>query len=92
MSESKEQRKIIKLLEKNGYWVVKVISANKDGVPDLIACETRTGLFVAFEVKRPDGEGDTRAIQDYQLRKIRETGGRAYIVETVGEVKLILGL
>ena len=50
MSESKLQTKIIKYLESLGWYVRKIITCNKNGTPDIIACDT-SGKFWAFEVK-----------------------------------------
>ena len=50
MKEQAIQAKIIKWLEKEGYWTVKTIQCNKKGVPDILACSPE-GRFVAIEVK-----------------------------------------
>lgn len=77
MREQQLQSKIIKELEKQGAWVVKVISANKRGTPDLIAC--LNGKFYAIEVKAPGKLSTVSEIQKYQLKKITEAGGVAII-------------
>ncbi|MBQ8837192.1 MAG: VRR-NUC domain-containing protein [Clostridia bacterium] len=56
------------------------------GIPDIIACID--GLFYAFEVKTPVGK--TTALQDATIRKIQASGGRAFVVRSVDEVKTIL--
>ena len=38
MLESKRQKKVIDYLHSLGAWTVKIISANRNGVPDIIAC------------------------------------------------------
>jgi len=69
------QTEIIKLLERNGYWVMRINSGRiytgkrlimlaRPGTPDIIACSP-TGHFTAIEVKQP-GEHSTdiqRAVQ-----------------------------
>lgn len=90
MKESAIQKKIIDLLEMNGYWTVKVIQANKSGTPDVLAAEPKTGLFTAFEVKKPGGKPSK--LQLHQLDQIRRTGARGYVVESVEEVKTLLGI
>ena len=77
MREQQLQSKIIKELEKQGAWVVKVISANKRGTPDLIAC--LNGKFYAIEVKAPGKLSTVSEIQKYQLKKITEAGGVAIL-------------
>ena len=56
------------------------------GIPDIIACIN--GEFYAFEVKTPVGK--TTALQDATIRKIRKSGGQAFVVRSVDEVKEIL--
>lgn len=49
--ESKIQSKILKYLKTlPDTYVVKVVSANRGGVPDIIICHRNR--FIAFEVKR----------------------------------------
>ena len=83
MKESTIQNKIRLWLEKQGYYVVKVIVANKKGVPDLIVCVN--GKFVGLEVKTP--KGTPSELQSYNLGKINECGGLAMIVRSVDDVK-----
>lgn len=56
------------------------------GIPDIIAC--CHGRFVAFEVKTETGK--VTALQEATIRKIRESGGMAYVVRSVAEVKEII--
>lgn len=76
MTEQQIQRKIIKDLERRGAWVVKTITCNKRGTPDLLAC--LDGQFVAIEVKTPTGK--LSPIQAVQLGRITASGGRAFVV------------
>lgn len=52
----------------------------KSGVPDILACVN--GYFVAIEVKAQNGKPSE--LQLYNVRKIRESGGFAYIVYPSG--------
>lgn len=88
MKEQTIQHNIIKFLESKGHYVVKVIQASKAGVPDLLACIN--GRFVGLEVKKPDKVKNTSKLQVYNLEKIKESGGRGYIVSSVKEVEDIL--
>ena len=56
------------------------------GVPDIIACVD--GRFVAFEVKTETGQ--LSKLQKVTLGRIREAGGRAYMVRSAAEVAGIL--
>lgn len=52
MTEQAIQTKKIKELEAKGYYVIKLVRTNKNGIPDLIAIPPNSdALFV--EVKRP---------------------------------------
>lgn len=71
------ERKIVKLIESRGGWVVKFFAnrMTKSGVPDLLACIK--GHFIAIEVKAKHGHPS-----DLQLRQrdlIRKAGGIAII-------------
>ena len=50
--ESKIQARIIKRLEAEGYYVVKLILTNKPGIPDLLCLKNGKASFI--EVKRPE--------------------------------------
>ena len=55
MTEQQIQRKRIKQLESEGYYVLKLIKTNKNGIPDLLAIPP--GCPVIFsEVKTPKGK------------------------------------
>ena len=88
MTEQQIQRKIIKWLEHNGYWVVKTIQCNKRGVPDILACSP-LGEFIAIEVKTP--EGKVSDLQHFQIEKINYIGGTAFVARSVEDVKHELG-
>ena len=51
------------------------------GIPDIIACVD--GRFVAFEVKTETGR--LSRLQEVTLGRIRDAGGRAYMVRSVAE-------
>ena len=85
MSEQDIQRKIIKWLEENECYVVKVISASKTGVPDILACVN--GHFVAIEVKRPETKTNVSVLQKYNLDKVVLSGGHGLIAWNLDMVK-----
>lgn len=57
------------------------------GLPDIIACVG--GRFVAFEVKREGGK--LTKLQDATLRRIQSAKGEAHKVQSVEEVRRIIG-
>lgn len=84
MKEQTIQRKIIKYLEEQGAYVVKTISTNKKGTPDILACYK--GRFIAVEVKAPGKEYNVSELQAYNLRKINESGGYAIATSSLTNV------
>ena len=78
------QKKIINFLKSLDWYVVKVISANHAGVPDLICCAP-TGLFVGIEVKRKGN--NTTKLQDYNLEEIGRKGGVSFSCKSMEELK-----
>lgn len=86
MSEQQIQKKITKWLEDNGCYVVKVISASKSGIPDLLVCTTK-GYFIGIEVKRPETRNNVSKLQEYNIDKIEATGGYALVAWNVEMVE-----
>lgn len=71
MLESKIQSKKIKELEKQGYYVIKLVVTNRPGIPDLIAIPPNSdALFI--EVKRPDGK--PTKLQEYRHKELTDKG------------------
>ena len=105
MKEQDYQRKIVNLLEANDAYTVKVISASKKGVPDVIGClpitkdmamkyfETHDtlGLFIAVEVKTPRTMNNTSKLQEYNLKKISEAGGSPIVAWSTEAIEDMLG-
>ena len=87
MSEQAIQRAIIKYLKTISY-VVKIISATKAGVLDVIVCYK--GRFIAFEVKTPDKKNNVSDLQQHNINEIVKNGGLAYVVWELKQVKEII--
>ena len=68
--EQQIQNKIIKQLEKEGYFVLKLIRTNKNGIPDLLAIKDNIPTFI--EVKQPNGK--LSEVQKYRIEEMREKG------------------
>lgn len=88
MTEQTIQNKMIRYLEDRGHYVVKVIQANKAGIPDLLTCIN--GRFVGLEVKKPNTIQNTSKLQVYNLNKIKDSGGRGYVVSSLKDLEKIL--
>lgn len=85
MSEQTIQKKILDYLKTRG-WPVKIISCNRNGTPDILACVS--GRFVAIEVKSERGR--VSPLQAAQIRAIREAGGIAGVARSVEDAEKIL--
>jgi hypothetical protein len=84
MKEQDIQRQILEYLRGlPGCWAVKVMQANKNGVPDILVCFE--GRFIGLEVKAPAGR--LSLIQAYQMQLIRESGGVAEVVRSLADAK-----
>ena len=84
MSEAKVQTKILRYLEANDYWVIKVIVGNKKGIMDIIACSP-TGRFVGIEVKF--GSNKPSALQSYHIKEVVKRKGIAFVAYSLEDVK-----
>lgn len=85
MSEQQIQKKIINYLESQGCYVVKVVSATRSGVPDILGCYE--GVFFGIEVKTPKTASNVSKLQEYNLDKIREADGHSLVAWEVEQVE-----
>tara|TARA_A100000171_G_scaffold11809_1_gene9674 strand:+ start:7724 stop:7960 length:237 start_codon:yes stop_codon:yes gene_type:complete len=70
MTEQQIQKKRIDQLEADGWYVIKLIKTNKNGMPDIVAVKNNDVLFV--EVKKPNGI--VSKLQEYRLKEIEGYG------------------
>lgn len=85
MTEQQIQKKILDYLDAIGCYTVKVINANKSGVPDILACYD--GKFLAIEVKRPESINTVTKLQEYNLSQVSSKGGYSTVATSVADVK-----
>jgi len=71
MTEQQIQKKRIQQLEAEGYYVIKLIKTNKNGIPDLIAIPPDCDVLFS-EVKKPNGK--VSALQEYRLKELKKHG------------------
>lgn len=71
MTEQQIQSKRIKELEAQGYYVIKLIRTNKNGIPDLIAIPPNSDVLFS-EVKRP--EGRLSKLQEFRIKELNQHG------------------
>ena len=75
MSEASYQRKLIKQLEADGYYVLKLIKTNKNGIPDLLALKPNDVKFI--EVK--GAKTPVSKLQQYRIKELKKLGFNATI-------------
>lgn len=71
MTEQQIQSKRIKQLEAEGYYVIKLIRTNKNGIPDLLAIPPGSEVLFS-EVKRP-GQKPSK-LQEYRMKELNNHG------------------
>lgn len=71
MRESQIQSKKIKELEAQGYYVIKLVKTNRNGIPDLIAIPPNSDVLF-IEVKGPTGK--LSALQEYRIKELEIHG------------------
>ena len=71
MTEQQIQAKRIKELENEGYYVIKLIKTNKNGIPDLIAIPPDCEVIFS-ELKKPSGK--LSKLQEYRLKELKTHG------------------
>jgi hypothetical protein len=80
MTEQQIQSKLIKELESKGYFVIKLINTNKNGIPDLIAIP-RDSDVEFYEVKKPKGK--VSKLQEYRLKELTAHGIKVEIYKGI---------
>ena len=84
MSEQKLQKKILDWLKKNGFYTIKIVVANRKGIPDIVGC-TPCGKFFAIEVKV--GSNKASRLQEYNVKEINKRYGIAFVAYNLETVK-----
>jgi len=87
MLESKLQKKIIALLELQGYYCLKIIRCNKNGFPDLIAFhKSKKTLFIEVKAKN----GVIAPLQLYRQKELQELNKISIIVNDFEEFRMFI--
>ena len=71
MTEQQIQSRRIKELEAKGYYVLKLVKTNKNGIPDILAIPPNTPVLFS-EVKTPKGK--VSKLQEYRLKELEKYG------------------
>lgn len=88
MKESSVQTKILKYLKSIDCYTVKVISATKAGIPDIIGCYK--GRFIAIECKTPTTKNNVSELQKFNIEAIHKAQGFAIVAWDVEGVKTFI--
>jgi len=83
MKEQQIQSKVIKKMEANGYYVLKLSKTNKQGIPDLLCLKKDEPAFF-IEVKTD--KGVVSPLQLYRQKELRELGFKSIIVKNILEI------
>jgi Holliday junction resolvase len=71
MTEQQIQSKLIKQLEAEGYYVVKLVKTNKNGIPDLLALPKGSDArFIEVKTKI----GKVSKLQEYRHKELESHG------------------
>jgi|TARA_R110001632_G_scaffold110088_1_gene220529 Holliday junction resolvase len=76
MTEQQIQAKRIKQLEAEGYYVLKLIKTNKNGIPDILAIPPDSQVIFS-EVKTPKGR--LSKLQEFRLKELEKYGFRTEV-------------
>lgn len=86
MSESSFQKSVLEYLEaRGGHWIkIHASSFQSSGEPDIIGCYK--GLFVAFELKNPNGKGIVSKLQVHRINDIINSNGIAMATDMFNDI------
>ena len=82
-SEQDIQKKILDYLASIDAYAIKVITSNRRGVADILACHK--GQFYAIEVKTQQGR--VSPLQMWHRTRATEAGAVAFIARSLDDVK-----
>ena len=78
MTEQQIQSKKIKELESQGYYVIKLLKTNKNGIPDLLVLPKNSDAFF-IEVKKEGGV--LSKLQEYRINELNKHGLKTEILK-----------
>ena len=88
--EAKVKKKVVDVLKKGGayYFFPATGGYGRSGVPDIVVCYR--GVFIAIECKA--GSNKPTALQEAEMRKIREAQGFTLVVneDNINDVVTLL--
>lgn len=85
MRESELQSKIIAELTKAGWYVVKLIQTNRNGIPDLLCLRNSEAVFI--EVKA--GINKPSPLQVYVMEKLTNQKFKTLIAHNLNDIHIL---
>ena len=79
MSEATYQSKLIKKLEADGYYVLKLIKTNKNGICDLLAIRSQGKLCDVKFIEVKGAKTPVSKLQEYRIEELKKLGFDATI-------------
>ena len=77
---SKHQIKLIEEYEAKGYFVIKLIRTNKNGIPDLLCLkENEKPLFIESK----EYNDTVKPLQEYRIKELKNLGFEAIVSKSV---------
>jgi Holliday junction resolvase len=86
MTEQAIQKKITDKLNKSGWFVVKLIKTNVNGVTDLIACKAARCVWI--EVKKQGGK--LSKLQEFTIKQMRAKGLSVIVAYGIEDIKELI--
>jgi len=75
MKEQDYQKKISDKLENEGWYVIKLIKTNKNGIPDLIAIKKDKTIFIECKTLK----GKLSKIQEFRIDELKAKGIECFV-------------
>jgi Holliday junction resolvase len=85
MKESQVQKKIKERLERNGFFVTKLIQTSTNGIPDIMAI--KRGNVVFLEVKAEGGK--LSELQEFRIEQLKSVGVFARVVYGLEDIDVL---
>lgn len=81
ISEGVYQRKIIKQYKKDGYYVIKLVRTNKNGIPDLLCLKPVGDLVDVVFVEVKGKKGVVSELQKFRMDELKRFGFGKVLVD-----------
>ena len=76
MTEQQYQKKLIDRYSADGYYVIKLIKTNVNGIPDLLCLKNgEAPLFIEVKTKK----GVISKLQEFRIKELKDRGFTAFV-------------